>query len=115
MASAAVRNRDWALKSLARRESSFGIEIHNRREFKSNTDVKAKSRRSLKATLQNEERSVEAMLQGGPAGLFEGVGDLEDPGFAERGAEDLEADGEIFLGRFAARDGDSGDSSEGAG
>src|SRR5882724_9076933 len=64
--------------------------------------------RSLKATLQ-------ATLQGGAAGLFEGVGELEDAGFAERGAEDLEADGEVFLGRFAAGDGDAGDTGEGAG
>src|SRR5882724_13201618 len=64
--------------------------------------------RSLKATLQ-------ATLQGGAAGLFEGVGELEDAGFAERGAEDLEADGEVFNGRFAAGDGDAGDTGEGAG
>jgi len=46
------------------------------------------------------------------AGLFEGVGELKDAGFAEGRAKDLEADRQIFLGRFAARDGDAGDSGE---
>src|SRR5205807_2983427 len=83
---------------------ALAFETQNRRETEINTDVKAKSRRSLKAT-----------LQGGAAGLFEGVGELEDAGFAERGAEDLEADGEVFLRRFAAGDGDARDTGERAG
>ena len=34
-------------------------------------------------------------LNFGAAGLLEGVGELEDAGFAEGRAEDLEADGEL--------------------
>ena len=52
--------------------------------------------------------SCPCFLEGGAAGLFESLGELEDASFAERGAEDLEADGQVFLGSFAAGDGDAG-------
>src|SRR5262249_18314470 len=53
-------------------------------------------------------------LQLRASGLFEGVSELEDTGFTEGRAEDLEADGKVFLGCFAARYRDSGHSCEGA-
>jgi len=61
------------------------------------------------------QRSLKATLQRGAAGLFESVGELEDTSFAKSGAEDLEADRQVFLGRFAAGNGDAGYASEGAG
>src|SRR5215470_9328631 len=49
------------------------------------------------------------------AGLFERVRELEDASFAKGRTEDLQADREIFLRRFAAGYGDAGDAGEGAG
>src|SRR5262249_22401686 len=49
------------------------------------------------------------------AGLFESVGELEHAGFAEDWAEDLKANGEIFLRRFATGHGNAGHTRQRAG
>ena len=46
---------------------------------------------------------------------FESVSELKDAGFAEGGAENLEANRKIFLRRFAAGDRDAGDSGKRSG
>src|SRR5712664_3355153 len=63
---------------------------------------------------RNDTRSLKATLQRRAAGLFEGVGELQDTSFAESWAKDLEPDREIFLRRFAAGDGDARDAGKGA-
>ena len=50
-------------------------------------------------------------LQGCAASLFKRMRDLQNAGFAERGAEDLQADRE-FAVNFAAGNGDSRDARE---
>src|SRR5215467_16234583 len=66
-------------------------------------------RRSSSSRSRPRNDTPISQLERRAAGLFEGVRELEDASFTEGRTEDLQADREIFLRRFAAGDRDAGD------